>query len=272
MRARSFHSCARRWRCEALLDIGELDLTGRVALVTGASRSIGRATALALAQAGADVTLSSRDGAALDSVAMEVEALGRRALPVVCDVTDPKAVERMVDACCAELGSPDLLIANAGIFQTWQPSERLSLEEWDRVIAVDLRGIWLCCLSAGRLMLEHGHGSIVTVSSIAGLVALRGTVSYSAAKAGVTALTRTLAAEWADRNVRVNCVAPGFIERDVEPLKDDAAAQARIFARTPLGRFGTPREVALTVLFLASDAAAYITGATVPVDGGWLAA
>ncbi len=272
MRARSFRSSARRWRCEALLDIGELDLTGRVALVTGASRSIGRATALALAQAGADVTLSSRDGAALDSVAREVEAIGRRALPVVCDVTDPIAVERMVDACCAQLGSPDLLVANAGIFQTWQPSEMLSIEEWDRVIAVDLRGIWLCCLTAGRLMLERGHGSIVTVSSIAGLVALRGTVSYNAAKAGVTALTRTLAAEWPTAT-SVSTASPQASSSAMSNRsKDDAAAQTRIFARTPLGRFGTPREVALTVLFLASDAAAYITGATVPVDGGWLAA
>jgi NAD(P)-dependent dehydrogenase (short-subunit alcohol dehydrogenase family) len=120
-------------------------------------------------------------------------------------------------------------------------------------------------------MLDRGRGSIVTVSSIAGLVALPGTVSYNAAKAGVVSLSKTLAAEWAPRNVRVNCVAPGFIERDVEPLNDDEEAKQRIFARTPLGRFGTPDDVAMAVLYLVSDAAAFVVGATLAVDGGWLA-
>jgi gluconate 5-dehydrogenase len=131
--------------------------------------------------------------------------------------------------------------------------------------------VWITCQAAGREMLKRGGGSIVTVSSIAGLVALPGTVSYNAAKAGVVALSKTLAAEWAPRGVRVNCVAPGFIERDVEPLNDDEDAKQRIFARTPLGRFGTPDDVAMAVLYLVSDAAAFVVGATLAVDGGWLA-
>jgi NAD(P)-dependent dehydrogenase (short-subunit alcohol dehydrogenase family) len=250
----------------------EFNLSGKVALVTGAGRSIGRAVSLALAEAGAQVILTGRNSPALESVAEEIASCsGRRPMVSVSDVSDPASVDRLVETCCRTLGVPDILVANAGIFQTWQPSEQLDLEEWDRVTAVDLRGVWLSCLAVGRPMLERGCGSIVTVSSIAGLVGLPGTVSYSAAKAGVVGLTKTLAAEWGPRNVRVNCVAPGFIERDVEPLNDDAAAQARIFGRTPLGRFGTPREVALAVLFLASDAARFVVGATLAVDGGWLA-
>lgn len=253
------------------MTLPEFDLSGKVALVTGGGRSIGRATGLALAEAGADVILAGRNGAALERVAEEIASgSGRRAVLAVSDVSDPASVDGLVETCCRKLGAPDILVANAGIFQTWQPSEELEIEEWDRVTAVDLRGVWLSCLAVGRLMLERGRGSIVTISSIAGLSALPGVVSYNAAKAGVVGLTRTLAAEWAPRNVRVNCVAPGFIERDVEPLNDDPAAQARIFGRTPLGRFGTPREVALAVVFLASDAARFVVGATLAVDGGWL--
>jgi NAD(P)-dependent dehydrogenase (short-subunit alcohol dehydrogenase family) len=249
----------------------EFDLSGRVAIVSGGGRSIGRATALTLARAGADVVLAGRDGDALRGVAREIAPSGRRALPVVCDVSDAGAVDAMIGDCCRELGPPDVVVANAGLFQTWQPSEGLAIEEFDRVVAVDLRGVWLTCQAAGRLMLERESGSIVTISSIAGLVALPGTASYNAAKAGVVSLSKTLAAEWAPRGVRVNCVAPGFIERDVEPLNEDAEARARIFARTPLGRFGTPQDVAMAVLYLASDAAAFVVGATLAVDGGWLA-
>lgn len=254
------------------MDLPQFDLSGRVAVVTGGGRSIGRATARLLASAGADVVVAGRDGAALARVAEEVAATTeRRVLDVVCDVTDPEAVAGLLETCIRELGTPDVLVANAGVFQEWQPSAELTLAEWDRVNAVDLRGVWICCSAFGRAMLARGHGSIVTVGSIAGLVALPGIAAYNAAKAGVVALTKTLAAEWATRNVRVNCVVPGFIERDVEPLYDDPAALARILDRTPLRRFGTGDEVAAAVLFLASDASAYVIGATVAVDGGWLA-
>jgi len=250
----------------------EFDLTTRVAVVTGGGRSIGRAIALALAVAGADVMIVGRDKEVLNQAASSLAAsTGQRIVPSVCDVSDPQQVDEMLAKCCEQLGPPDVLVANAGLFQTWQPSEQLSLSEWDEVCNVDLRGVWICCVAAGRMMLERGTGSIVTISSIAGLVGLPGLASYNASKAGVVALTQTLAAEWSVRGVRVNCVAPGFIERDVEPLKNDAVALDWIYGRTPLKRFGTPREVALAVLFLASDAASFITGTTLAVDGGWLA-
>lgn len=251
----------------------EFDLRGRTAIVTGGGRSIGRATAAALAEAGADVLIAGRDQQALDATVRDLtSATSARVVSWVCDVTREAEVDEMFGRCLRDLGPPQVVVVNAGVFQEWQPSELLNPREWDRVTAVDLRGAALTCLAAGRVMLENGGGSIVAIGSIAGLVGLPGTLSYAAAKAGLASVTRNLAVEWAQRGVRVNCVAPGFIERDVEPLNDDAEALARIHSRTPMGRLGSPREVALAVLFLASDAAAYITGATLPVDGGWIAA
>ncbi len=245
-----------------------------MAVVTGASRSIGRAVSLALAEAGATVALLGRDITALDAVSREIAALpaSKPALPVGCDVSDPDAVESAIDNCVRAIGPPDVLVANAGVFQEWMPSEDLPLSEWDRVMATDLRGLWACCRSAGQRMLVRGSGRIVTVSSIAGIGSLPRMASYNAAKAGVVSVTQTLAIEWARRGVRVNCVVPGYIERDVEPLKDDAATYSEIQERTPLGRFGRPREVALAALFLASDMSTFVTGSTLVVDGGWSAA
>jgi NAD(P)-dependent dehydrogenase (short-subunit alcohol dehydrogenase family) len=249
-------------------------MSGAVAVVTGASRSIGRAVALGLAEAGATVALLGRDTSALDAVSREISAMpaSKPALPVSCDVSDPDAVESAIGHCANAIGPPDVLVANAGIFQEWMPSEELPLDEWDRVMAVDLRGVWACCRAAGRLMLERGSGRIVTVSSIAGIDNLPRMAAYNAAKAGVISLTRTLAIEWAGRGVRVNCVVPGYIERDVEPLQDDTATYRGIEERTPLGRFGQPREVAMAVLFLASDMASFVVGGTLVVDGGWTVA
>lgn len=254
-------------------DLPELDLNGRVAVVTGGGRSIGRATSLALAQAGAAVALLGRDRSALTAAATSITAEVATAKVTVlpCDVSNPDDVDTAMSACTRQFGGLDILVANAGVFQQWMPSEHLPRDEWDRVLSVDLTGVWACCRSAGTTMLEKGGGSIVTVSSVAGLVALANTVAYNAAKAGVIALTRALAAEWGGRGVRVNCVAPGFVERDDEPLKADTTRYNSICGRTPLGRFGTPREIALAILFLVSDAAGFVLGSTLTIDGGWTA-
>ena len=251
--------------------ISDFGLEDRVAIVTGASRSIGRGIATVLAEAGADLVLCGRSQEHLEQVAGEVEGLGRKGIPVICDVSDRDAVTAMIDTCKRELGTPTIAVANAGIFQTWGPVEDVPPEEWDEVMAVDLSGVWHTCQLAGREMIAGNGGAIVTISSIAGVAALAGTGSYTAAKFGVVGLTKVLAAEWGKHGVRVNAVSPGFVERDVEPLKEQPEALGQIMSRVPLDRFGQPREIGLATAFLASPAAAFITGTNLPVDGGWLA-
>jgi gluconate 5-dehydrogenase len=225
-----------------------------------------------MAEAGAAVVLTGRSETDLERVAAEIgKVQGRVALPVVCDVTDSRAVSDLVAKCVSELGPPTVLVANAGVFQQWQPSEELSRPEWDRVLATDLTGVMTTCQAVAREMIPRRRGSIVTISSIAGLIGLRLAASYTAAKFGVIGLTRTLAADWAKHGLRVNAIAPGFIERDEEPLKDDPEMLAAITGRALIARFGQPREVALAAVFLASPAASFITGATLAVDGGWVA-
>jgi NAD(P)-dependent dehydrogenase (short-subunit alcohol dehydrogenase family) len=251
--------------------IGEFSLGDEVVIVTGGGHSIGRATAAAMAQAGAQVVVAGRTEGALERVAEEIGARGGRAVPIVCDVTDDDAVRALVARCVSELGPPTVLVANAGVFQRWQPSEELSRGEWDRVLATNLTGVMTTCQAVAKEMIPRRHGSIVTISSIAGLIGLKLAASYTATKFGVIGLTRTLAADWAAHGIRVNAIAPGFIERDEEPLKDDPEMMAAITGRALIARLGMPREVALAAVFLASPAASFITGATLAVDGGWLA-
>lgn len=249
----------------------EFDLRGQVAIVTGAGGTLGKATANALGEAGAVVVVSDVRVDAAKNVADALTENGAESIAVPCDVGVEAEVEHLVSEALQSFGRLDIMVANAGVFQTWLPPEENSLDEWERVLSTNLTGVMLSCLVAGRQMIPQRSGSIVATSSIVGHVGLGGNFSYTVAKHGVLGIVRSLAVEWAEHGIRINAVCPGFIARDIEPLKKDPEVNEMIMARTPLRRWGEPRDIALAVAYLVSPAAKYVTGTSLVVDGGWLA-
>jgi len=248
------------------------DLAGRVALVTGAGRGIGQEIARTLARAGADIAVLDLPGNVTDDTAADVRATGRRPLPIFADVADPAQVEAAVKQVLDGLGRIDILVNCAGIARN-SPAESTTDDDWRQVVEVNLYGTYWCCRAVGRHMLERGSGAIVNIASMSGSIVNwpQPQVAYNSSKAGIIQLTRSLASEWASRGVRVNCVSPGYIgtEMTQQGLRMNPDWGRIWLEGTPMGRLGTPVDVANAVWYLASDAAAFATGSDLVVDGGY---
>jgi len=251
----------------------DIRLDNKVVLITGGGKGIGRAAAFLFAACGADVAIGDIDlESAQDTVNKVQQQAGRRAVALRANVAEAAECQSMVDETVAALGRLDVLINNAGISHP-MASVEMTPEVWNRIIGVDLSGVFFASQAAATQMIKQGGGAIVSLSSIAGRVGFAGRAPYGAAKAGVIALTKILAVEWAEFNIRVNAVAPGYIstelvETNVARGLVDIAGVTR---RTPLKRLGTPDEVASVLVLLASDQMSYVTGETVGIDGGWVA-
>ena len=245
------------------------DLSGKTALVTGAGSGIGRGMTLALAEAGADIAVADRNEDGARETCLQVEATGRACLPIVADVTDKRQVEGMVEAALERWNRLDVGVNCAGIGRR-DRTEEMEEESWDAVLEVDLKGAFLCCQAQGRAMLQRGGGVIVNVASMSARVANRPQTHthYSAAKAGVVQMTRVLAAEWASRNIRVNSISPGYTRTPMTAHVGEELTEVWV-EQTPMARMGTPADYQGAVLFLASDASAFMTGQDLVIDGGY---
>jgi NAD(P)-dependent dehydrogenase (short-subunit alcohol dehydrogenase family) len=246
------------------------DFNGQVALVTGASSGMGLAAAHAFAQAGAAVVLADIKAEAVEAAAQELVAAGHKAIAVTCDVSDDAQVAAMVDRTVAQFGRLDAAFNNAGVMARIAPTAESTREEWDRVIGINLRGVWSCMKHVLRQMERQGSGAIVNNASVGALTGNPGIGSYIASKHGVVGLTRTAALEYIKHGIRVNAVNPGLIDTQVgrDVVSGDEQAYAEIAKHVPIGRAGKPEEIASTVLWLCSPGASYVVGQAVTVDGG----
>jgi NAD(P)-dependent dehydrogenase (short-subunit alcohol dehydrogenase family) len=246
------------------------DLSGKVAIVTGGGSGIGRQMAEGLAEAGANLVLCARKAERCEQAAAELEQLGVRALGLGCDVRDPDQIEAAVRRTVDELGGVDVLVNNAGTVWGAAPEE-MPLDGWQKVVDVNLTGVFLFSQAAGRVMIERGGGSIVNIASVSGLhgapAEVVNTIVYHATKGGVIAFTRDLAWKWARHGIRVNAIAPGWFPSDMSKFVLDRQGDD-LSRRIPLGRFGGPEDLKGAAVFLASPASAYVTGHTLVVDGG----
>lgn len=244
-------------------------LENKVALITGSSRGIGKAIAEAMANAGARVVISSRKVEACDAVAKSIRDTGRESVAIPCNVSDLGQVQSLVDRTLDEWGRIDVLVCNAAVNPHFGPSQEIGESAFDKVMSTNVKSVLWLCRAVIPQMAERRDGAVIIVSSIAGLKGSRKLGTYAVSKAADMQLTRNLAVEWGNKNVRVNCIAPGLVRTDfARALWEDAENYARALAAYPLGRLGEPEDVAGAAVFLASKAAAWVTGQTLIVDGG----
>lgn len=247
-------------------------LNGKTAIVTGASRGIGKAIALGFAKAGADLVLVSRNLSALKEVAREIESLGRKVSPISVDIGNPEEIRRGVESVLKTFPRIDILVNNAGISPVLKKSEEMDLKEWEEIIRVNLTGTFVFCLEVGRVMIKQGGGKIINMVSVGAVVGFPRQVGYCASKGGILQLTRVLALDWLRYNIQVNAIGPAYMETELtKGMRESKIISENLLRRTPMGRFGKPEEVVGAAIYLASDASSYVTGQTLFVDGGWLA-
>ena len=246
------------------------DLTGKAALVTGASRGLGQAMALALAEAGCDLAVNARSADSLAEVSKKIQRLGRKAVIVAGDVSEEAQVEQAIAATLKAFGRIDVLVNNAGV---WEGSflVRLKKEDWDRVLKVNMTGAYLVAKAVGKVMLKQKSGKIINISSISGFKPFQQSMAYAATKAAVIQMTKVIAMELGPAGIRVNAIAPGFFDTDMTRRYQDADAKATLeayTARIPLRKRGQPEDLSGLIVFLASTASDHITGQTIVIDGG----
>lgn len=249
----------------------EFDLSGKVAVVTGAARGIGHHLALALAKYGADLVVCDILLSELEKVGTQIEQLSRRALVQQMNVTKISDINKMVEKSLARYGHLDILVSNAGInIPQW--AEEVTEEAWDKVMNVNLRGLFFCCQAVGKVMIRQKRGKIINISSQTGSVGLPQRAAYCSSKAGVNLLTKVLAIEWAKYNIHVNAIAPTFVETPfTKPMFEKDGFREYVLENIPLGRVGKPQDVVGGVIYLASDASDLVTGHILLIDGGWTA-
>lgn len=254
------------------MDSSELfRLKGKIALVTGSAQGLGKEIASSLAQNGCSLVLA--DIAYPEETAKQIEEIGSRSIFVKADISDEGEVKDMVEKAISEYKKVDILVNNAGISQlSYTATEDLPIEEWDKIIAVNLRGTFLCCKHVGKQMIGSGGGSIINISTTAGMTGVPRAPAYCASKAGIILLTKSLALEWVRYNIRVNAIAPHYLETELtKGLRASEKVYDGLVKQIPMRRFAKPAEVVGTVLFLSSPASSYITGTVMVVDGGFLA-
>jgi NAD(P)-dependent dehydrogenase (short-subunit alcohol dehydrogenase family) len=251
----------------------EKKLAGKVALITGAGGTIGRAIALLFAEEGADIAVNDVNLSSAQTTAAAVRQIGQRAIAIRADVAQADDVDAMVDKVVSELGGVHILVNNAGLPQQELPTVEQSVEQWEKIVAVILRGTYLCSRRTGQWMVKHNGGKILNIASVVGMGGYSTNTAYGSAKAGVINMTQTLAAEWGRYNINVNSISPTFVWSALmeSAIRHTELSLDKIKKRIPLGRLALPDDVAKAALYLVSDDARYVTGANLPVDGGWTA-